>query len=209
MLLTLIGMSGIGKSYWSRKLEQDGFIRFGCDDLITVHLAQMLGYDNPADFDMHAWVGYPDETTHAERAIEYLQAEESVLKNIINYLENAKPEEKIVIDSTGSIVYMKPELIRRLQELTHLVYLDISPDDLDKMLTFYLQNPVAIMWNGYFRPYPEEPRLKTFERCYPLLIQSRKQKYREMAQLTIPPEIHRVQEASVEKILGYIKLKIK
>lgn len=207
MFITLIGMSGIGKSYWSNKLEQHGFIRFGCDDLISEHIAKKLGYRNAAEFDMHAWVGYPDETNHTDRANEYLLAEETVLTNIINYLEATNSQQKIVIDSTGSIIYMKSEVISRLKELTQFVYLDIAPDDLDKMLSFYMHNPVAIMWNGYFKPKPDEPRLKTFERCYPLLIQSREQKYQEIAQITVPPEVHRAQETTVEKILGYIKSK--
>ena len=207
MFITLIGMSGIGKSYWSKKLEQHDFIRFGCDDLITEYLAKKLGFANAMEFDMHAWVGYPDETTHAERAKEYLQAEETVLMNIINNLEAANHQQNFVIDSTGSIIYMKSNVISRLKELTHFVYLDIAPDDLDKMFTYYMQNPVAIMWNGYFQAKPDEPRLKTFERCYPLLIQSREQKYQEIAQITVPPEVHRAQETTVEKILGYIKSK--
>lgn len=204
MRITLIGMSGTGKSYWSKKLEQIGFVRFGCDDLITEYLAKNFGFAKPGDFDMHAWVGYPDEEAHAERAHQYLQAEEAVLLNIIYFLEQSDPEQNIVIDSTGSIIYMKPEIIARLQKYTQFVYLDITSEDFGKMLSYYLSNPVAIIWNGFFLPQPDETRQKTFERCYPLLIESREKKYQELAQITIPSGVHKAQGTGLKEFLGYI-----
>ena len=205
MVITLIGMSGIGKSYWSKKLEQRGFIRFGCDDLITDCLAYQMGYEDPAQFDMHAWVGYPDQATYAERAQEYLQTEELVLLEVVKFLENANEDQNIVIDSTGSIIYMKPAIINQLQKLTDFVYLDITADDLDKMLTYYLNNPVAIIWNGYFQPKPHESRQETFERCYPQLIKSREEKYKEVAKIILPPEIHRKEGTQVGELLAYLQ----
>ena len=91
MIFTLVGMSGTGKSHWSKKLESIGFIRFGCDDLITEYLANKMKLPSPDQFDMHQWVGYPDEKTYEERALHYLQAEEYVLKNIFEFITNAKP----------------------------------------------------------------------------------------------------------------------
>lgn len=205
MILTLIGMSGIGKSYWSKKLEQQGFIRFGCDDLITEHLAHQFGFANTMDFDMHAWVGYPDQITHAEHAQKYLQTEKLVLQDIIKFLENANEDQNIVIDSTGSIIYMEPAIINQIQKLTDFVYLDITSEDLDKMLAYYLNNPVAIIWNGYFQPKPNENRQKTFERCYPQLIKSREQKYKEIAKIIVPPEIHHGVDTKVDDVLAIIQ----
>lgn len=204
MFLTLIGMSGTGKSYWSKKLESQGFKRFGCDDLITVHLAKKLGIVEPDLFDMHQWVGYPDEGTHETRAQQYLDAEKEVLNEIIAYLNKADDQEKIVIDSTGSIIYMPEEILDTLSQLTRIVYLDITSQDFDRMLHFYLENPVAIIWNGYFQPLPKDSRSETFARCYPQLIKSREQKYKELAHLTIPTALHRASDASVEKFLNFI-----
>lgn len=204
MFLTLIGMSGTGKSYWSKKLESQGFKRFGCDDLITVHLAKQLGYSEPQEFNMHQWVGYPNEETHLTRAQQYLDTEKEVLNEIIAYLNNADDQENIIIDSTGSVIYMPEEVLGSFRRLTTIVYLDITPDDFDRMLHYYLANPVAIIWNGYFQPMPKESRSQTFARCYPQLIQSREQKYKALAQLTIPPDLHRASNTSVEKLLNFI-----
>lgn len=204
MFLTLIGMSGAGKSYWSKKLESEGFKRFGCDDLITIHLAKQLGYAEPEKFDMHQWVGYPDEETHVGRAQQYLLAEEEVLNEIIDYLNNVDDQENIVIDSTGSVIYMQEEILDKLSKLTSIVYLDITPQDFDRMLQYYLENPVAIIWNGYFQPTLTESRSQTFTRCYPQLIKSREQKYKELAHLTVPSSLHQASDASVEKFLNFI-----
>ncbi len=204
MFITLIGMSGTGKSYWSKKLESHGFNRFGCDDLITVHLAKHLGYAEPEEFDMHQWVGYPDEETHLSRAQQYLKAEEEVLNEIFVYLKKAGEHENIVIDSTGSVIYMQAEILEMLSQLTRIVYLDITPQDFDRMLHYYLENPVAIIWNGYFQPISEDSRSQTFARCYPQLIQSREQKYKELAHLTIPPDLHRASDTTVEKFLSFL-----
>jgi len=197
-------MSGTGKSYWSKKLESQGFKRFGCDDLITIQLARKLGITEPEEFDMHQWVGYPDEETHVGRAQQYLLAEEEVLNEIIDYLSKAGEYENIVIDSTGSVIYMQEKILDKLSKLTSIIFLDVTPQDFDRMLQYYLENPIAIIWNGYFQPIPKESRSQTFARCYPQLIQSREQKYKELAHLTIPPALHRASDASVEKFLSFI-----
>ncbi len=204
MFLTLIGMSGTGKSYWSKKLETHGFKRFGCDDLITLHLAQQLGYSGTTEFNMHHWVGYPDEETYADRAQQYLQVEEDVLSEIIAYLTKAGQHENIVIDSTGSVIYMQHKILKAISHLTSMIYLDITPQDFDRMLEYYLENPVAIIWNGFFQPLPVESRQETFARCYPQLIKSREQKYKELAQVTIAASLHRNDSTSVEQFLGYL-----
>ncbi|PKO07087.1 MAG: hypothetical protein CVU41_03190 [Chloroflexi bacterium HGW-Chloroflexi-3] len=204
VFITLIGMSGAGKSYWSKKLESQGFKRFGCDDLITVHLAEKLGYVYSDLFDMHQWVGYPDEETHVTRAQQYLNAEEEVLNEILDNLKKVDNQENIVIDSTGSIIYMHDEILQELSQLTRIIYLDITPQDFDRMLRYYLENPVAIIWNNYFLPTPKESRSQTFARCYPQLIISREQKYKALAHLSIPPDLHRASDASVEKFLSFI-----
>lgn len=205
MFLTLIGMSGTGKSYWSKKLESEGYKRFGCDDLITERLVSQLGIADPQDFNMHQWVGYPDEKTHTERARQYLLCEQEVLGEIIQYLSQAKKDKNIVIDTTGSVVYMPDSILNSLRQLTKVVYLDITPQDFDRMLQYYLSNPVAVIWNGIFQPHSTESREETFERCYPQLINSRQQKYRNFAQLIIPPGQHRSMGVSVKGLLNTIQ----
>lgn len=205
MFLTLIGMSGTGKSYWSKNLESTGFTRFGCDDLITERLAVQLGISDPGNFKMHEYVGYPDEETHTERASQYLRCEQEVVGDIIQYLSTAKKEENIVIDTTGSVIYMPDSILTKLSQLTKVVYLNITSQDFENMLQYYLSNPVAIIWNGIFQPNPDESRQQTFERCYPQLIKSRQQKYLDFADIIIPPDKHRAAGINVEDFLSTIQ----
>jgi len=208
MILTLIGMSGTGKSYWSKKLESQGFRRFGCDDLITAHLAKKLNLSDMNLFNMHQWVGYPDEESYDQRAMVYLQTEEEILQEIIAYLENSDPEENIVIDSTGSVIYMPERILTSLAALSKIIYLDITTQDFDMMLKYYLENPVAIIWNGYFQPYANEDRSQTFKRCHPKLIHSREEQYKQLAQLIVPATFHRSPETSTKDFLSYIQSQI-
>lgn len=205
MILTLIGMSGTGKSYWSKKLATQGYIRFGCDDLIENHLAKKMNIADIPTFDIHQWVGYPDQESHTSHADQYLQAEAEVLHEIIESLNNSSPEKNIVIDSTGSIIYMQGHILDSLSRLTKVVYLDITPQDHDSMLNYYLSNPVAIIWNGFFEPLPHENRQQTFTRCYPKLIRSREQQYQQFAQITIPASFHRNPNTGTQDLLEFIQ----
>lgn len=204
MKLTLIGMSGSGKSYWSRSLETAGFTRFGCDDQITIRLAEELKYD-AHNFPMHQWVGYPDEEGYEERSAAYLSAEQAVLDEILRTLQDSSADENIVIDATGSIIYMPMELLKRLREETQIILLEVTRQDYKNMLAFYLANPTAIIWQGLFQPNQGESRLQTFERCYPRLIQSRKKAYQCLADLTIPTRFHRAPSLSAADFVNLIK----
>ena len=57
--LSLIGMAGIGKYYWSKKLEAEGFRRFCCDDLIASKLGPQLIRSDGATMTMGEWMGFP------------------------------------------------------------------------------------------------------------------------------------------------------
>ncbi len=62
MIVCLIGMSGSGKAYWSRKLADHGFQRIRCDGPIEEllqsepHLGRYSGIRGAAP-----WMGQPDE----------------------------------------------------------------------------------------------------------------------------------------------------
>jgi dephospho-CoA kinase len=59
MRLSLIGMAGTGKSYWSEKLAECGFVRFCCDDRIAERLTFQLKKPLSSKADMGEWMGFP------------------------------------------------------------------------------------------------------------------------------------------------------
>jgi shikimate kinase len=203
MFLTLVGMSGIGKTYWSQKIAAFGFKRFGCDDLISDRLAKEEGVA-AEDFPMHQWVGYPYEEQHASRAKRYLETEIKMMQEILEYLSKTNSDENIVIDTTGSFIYTPSGVIQALCRLTKVVYLDTTVADHQRMLQAYLEKPVAVLWNGLFQPIDGEALEQTFARCYPNLLTSREHLYRKISDVILPPEIHRFPALSTEDFLKAI-----
>ncbi len=206
MVISLMGMSGTGKSYWSKKMETLGFKRFGCDDMISDRLLEKLGV-NAENFEMHAWVGFPYQDFHAEHARLYFETEIEVMQEILAYLAQADPDEKIVIDTTGSAIYTPEEIILSLAVQSTMVYLEVTADMVDEMLVKYLQKPVAVLWNGLFEQKDGEPLQAAFARCYPQLLTSRDILYRKYAHRIIGPEIHRAEGMTAETLIQVIQTK--
>ncbi len=191
MLITLMGMSGTGKSYWSQKMETAGFKRYGCDEMISDRLINKLGIHPGDDFEMHAWVGFPYEKTHAERAKLYFETEIEVMQEIVDLLSKTDQQTNVVIDTSGSAIYTPPSLMGKLGELTKMIYLAVTPEMTNMMLNKYLQKPVAVLWNGMFEQREGETITESFARCYPKLLSSRDELYRKYSHHIIGPEIHR------------------
>jgi len=66
MRLSLIGMSGSGKSSWSIKLSELGFKRFCCDDMITEKLDRDLTRPDGTCMKLGEWMGFPYEPHYEE-----------------------------------------------------------------------------------------------------------------------------------------------
>lgn len=204
MLITLMGMSGTGKSYWSQKMETAGFKRYGCDDMISDRLINKLGIRPGDDFEMHAWVGFPYEETHAERAKLYFETEIEVMQEIVDHLSKKDVKTNIVIDTSGSAIYTPPVLMERLGQLTKMIYLAVTPEMTEVMLNKYLQKPVAVLWNGMFEQLEGETITESFARCYPKLLSSREGLYRKYSHQIIGPEVHRSSTLSVEDFIAAV-----
>ena len=177
MRISLIGMSGIGKSYWSKKLAHMGFTRFGCDDLIEEQLApelQALGYSGIHD--MAKWLGQPYEPQYAVNSQKYLYQEQKTLDDILNQIETSSINDDIVIDTTGSVIYLADGTQKKLKQLTTVVYLSVSEAVKTQMYQLYFHHPKPVMWGDMFSPLPGESSLQTLQRCYLELLDYRREK---------------------------------
>src|SRR5258707_7602245 len=75
--LALIGMSGSGKTFWTKRLAEAGRPSISCDDQIEQRLASRLAVGGVARINrVAAWVGWADSCPHTRRASEYLAAED-------------------------------------------------------------------------------------------------------------------------------------
>jgi len=192
--LALIGMSGAGKTFWSRLLASAGHPAVSCDDKIEERLASRLragGYTGING--VAAWMGWPDSPNYAERESQYLSDEIAVLEEVLTNLSRA-PEKSLVLDTTGSVIYTGNHHLMRLRKLMTVVHLAASPQEQQLLIERYLNDPKPVLWRGAFQPRDGETPRQTVARCYPNLIAARRQSYAALAHCTI--EVAQLRELS-------------
>lgn len=183
--IALIGMSGAGKTFWAKKLAESGVPAISCDDRIEVRLASRLAAGGYAGINgVAAWMGWPDSPTYTEREAEYLAEEIHTLDEVLQQLEK-QPEESLVLDTTGSVIYTGNNLLMRLRRRMTVVYLAASAAEQQLLIERYLDHPKPVLWRGAFQPKPKESPRETVARCYPALIAARRQSYEALAHCTL------------------------
>lgn len=204
MRLSLVGMSGSGKSFWSGRLSRAGFRRICCDDLIAARLGTELGPGGDSIGAVGRWMGFPFEPRYKEREASYLACEVEVMDQILENLSKRRDnlEEAIVVDTTGSVVYTGERTLKMLREATTVVHLE-TPLEIQKvMLQTYMKNPRPVLWREVFFRKPDETNEQALARCYPQLLASREQQYRKFAHVTIRHYKHRRTGFSVKDFLS-------
>ena len=186
--LSLIGMSGAGKSHWAQKLAGAGFRVISIDDRIEKKLAPELaagGYRGIGG--VAAWMGWPDQPAYREREKKYLECEVKSMDEALDEIQ-ASGEEGTVLDTTGSVVYTGEEICQRMQSLTTVAYLGASPAEEELLIARYLSDPKPVLWDAQFDQRPGETTHEAIARCYPQLIASRKKLYERYAHRVVSME---------------------
>ena len=183
--LALIGMSGAGKTFWTKKLAAAEYPSVSCDDRIEQKLAPRLAAGEYAGINgVAAWMGWPDSATYTERESEYLAEEIHTLDEILTELEKW-PEKSMVLDTTGSVIYTGNNLLMRLRRQMTIVHLAASVEEQQLLIERYLSDPKPVLWRGAFQPKGGEKPRETVARCYPALIAARRQSYEALAHCTL------------------------
>jgi shikimate kinase len=188
--ITFIGMSGLGKSYWSRKMVESGFKRLCCDDVIADRLGKLSNRGRIAD--LGEWMGFPYEPEYRRKEKIYLSLEIKVLNEFIDRLANADPEENIVIDTTGSAPYAGDDVMNRLGKHSCVIYLAASKQYFSEMLERYINCPRPVLWGDKYQQEPFESKKQALARSYEELLIFRDQLYKKHAHYIIPYEMHRI-----------------
>jgi shikimate kinase len=183
--LALIGMSGAGKTFWTKKLAASGIPAVSCDDRIEQKLAPRLAAGGYLGINgVAAWMGWPDSAMYTEREAEYLAEEIHALDEILTELEK-QPEKCLVLDTTGSVIYTGNNLLRRLRRQMMVVHLAASAEEQLLLIERYLNDPKPVLWRGAFQAKAGEKARETVARCYPALIAARRQSYEALAHCTL------------------------
>jgi shikimate kinase len=209
MHLSLIGMSGSGKSYWSTELAELGYLRFCCDELIADKLAAELNRSDGTAVDLGEWMGFPYEPPYKERAYKYLACEIEVIGEILDYLSGSNPDERVVVDTTGSVIYTGKDMLERLKSNSTVVHLATPPEVKQRMLRVYLGQPRPVLWREVFSKKRGETNEEALARCYPLLLFSRQRLYEQYADVTIDYYVRHRKGFGVKDFLGEIQTQIR
>lgn len=187
MKISFIGMSGAGKSYWSKKLEKIGFVRFCCDDLIEKKLKdelKPLGYSGINC--VAKWMGQPYESQYPKTSKKYLTLETRAIQKVVDKIEHDLSSDKnIVIDTTGSVIYIDGKIMQNLCRLTKVVCLDIPENIKRDMYELYIKDPKPVIWGEIFKKRKGETDRQALVRCYPRLLKYRTKKYKQYADVIL------------------------
>ena len=183
--LALVGMSGSGKTFWTRKLAAAGWKSVCCDDLIEQRLAPRLAAGGHSGINgVAAWMGWPNSGTYVQREAEYLAEEIGVMDEFLNNLENTSGT-PIVLDTTGSVIYAQNNILMRLRRQMTVVHLANTENEQRLLVERYLNDPKPVLWRGTFHVKDQETPRETVARCYPLLIAARKKSYETLAHCSV------------------------
>ena len=203
--LALVGMSGAGKTFWTRKLAASGCPAASCDDRIEERLAPRLAAGGYAGINgVAAWMGWPDSPAYGEREAQYLSEEIHVLDEVLTELERDRSR-SLVLDTTGSVIHTGNNLLYRMRKQMTVVYLAASAEERQLLIERYLSDPKPVLWRGAFVPRAHETPRDTVARCYPALIAARRQSYEALAHATLQVRELRDPAMDAEKFLAKVR----
>jgi shikimate kinase len=202
--LALVGMSGSGKSFWTKKLAAAGWRSVCCDDLIEQRLAPRLALGGYSGINgVAAWMGWPNSVTYGQREAEYLAEEIGVMDEFLSKLEREtsglgkdSSSTPIVLDTTGSVIYAQNNILMRLRRQMTVVHLANTEDEQRILVERYLNDPKPVLWRGTFHVKDQETPRETVARCYPLLIAARRKSYETLAHCAVQVSELRARHAS-------------
>lgn len=195
LAIALIGMSGMGKTYWAQKLaREDGFLHYNCDDEIAARIAEVLPSVDVGG--LAAWMGQPYSDGYRERELKYLELEEDITRDGLACchagLDSAsrnKNKKNVVIDTTGSVIYLSIVTLNALKQHALIVYLQANQAMKDALFENYLRDPKPVVWRGCFNKQGDETDHAALARCYPELLEYRSKRYQALADVTLSYEI--------------------
>jgi hypothetical protein len=205
MRISLVGMSGSGKSHWSGLLAEAGFRRLCCDDLIRERLSSEVECEGGSIPCLGGWMGFPFQPGYEEKEAKYLALEKEVVSEIVEFLEAqacAGSAENVVLDTTGSVIYVGDALLERIKARSVVVHFTSSEQARAEMLEDYMENPRPVLWRGFFEKRAGESDREALRRCYGILLDAREKLYARLADVALDYETRRDPGFGVREFLA-------
>lgn len=172
-------MSGAGKTYWSKRFEKVGYRRFSVDEFITVKLNKELkskGFKGTED--VSYWMGQPYDKRYPKTSKKYLHFENEAMFDIFAEINKLGENSNVVIDTTGSVIYLDDKIMNKLDTISTVIHLSIPESVQKEMYNLYLKDPKPVIWGHSYRKNNGESNEEALCRCYPDLLQYRLRKYK-------------------------------
>jgi len=204
LILSFIGMSNIGKTYWSKKLQHMGFRHINCDDLIEEKLApalKKLGYSGIED--VSKWMGQPYDERFFANQHQYLSFEKEVMEAVFSEIKNSNTG-NIIIDTTGSFVHTGKNITEKLKQYSMVIYIALSEDRKEEMFKKYMEEPKPVVFGDVYNQEKGETQPQALSRCYRELLNLRSTLYARCADVVIPRETM-VETRTVSQFISLIK----
>jgi shikimate kinase len=192
-VLTFIGMSGVGKSYWAEKFREIGYKTFNVDDLIQEKLGDLINeveadknvkFEETKVGDLAKWMGFPGDKRYPGNAKKYLKLETKITEAVLK--QAIKSGQDTIIDTTGSVIYTDKKIQTLLRKHSKVVFFDTTKQNLKEMFEVFCKVPKPIIWGNIYKAKKGEPEDKTLARCYQELLNSRIKKYKKLAHIALP-----------------------
>ena len=139
--LAFIGMSNVGKSFRARQLvNKKKFLKKSIDKEIS----RKLKIKNEKE--MAKWLGHPWEPQFETNQKKYLDAENTLTKNM-NFPKN----NNFVLDTTGSVIYLESETLKFLKENFLIIYLKVPSNLRKNLINLFFNKPKPLIWGNIFK----------------------------------------------------------
>ena len=177
----LIGMAGVGKTFWSQQLEDTGLHRVSCDELIAQSLIGSSDYSKLCE-----WLNYPWNDNFRSQEKQYSEAEDRIMREIIA----DAPEENTVLDATGSVLYCDATILKSLTDNYKVIYLQLSEEEKTLFQQKYIETPRPIVWNHHAEPLlGSKPDDEIIATQYINLVKEREERYMALADQVVPSAV--------------------
>jgi hypothetical protein len=192
MILSLIGMSGVGKSHWAKKAKTLGFRRYDLDALIAKRLEEKLPQDlnlSPTKR-MAVWMGFPGDENYIARRDEYLSLEDEITNGVLDEVSMINPRENVLIDTTGSVIHLPYETRQRVLDISaEVIYLESTDVNRKHVQDNFTLDPKPIVWpDGIYEFRNGRTQQESLIASFPRLLEYRTSLYERIATVTIHPE---------------------
>lgn len=185
--LIILGMSGAGKTHWSKLLSQRyNYPHMEFDELIGAS-AEFVNFikDIPgkdAAEKMANYFGMPWSEGFQEKEAAYLDIEKKIMSKTL-------PKGSI-FDLTGSCIY-HPNSLKSICSTGLVICLETSQEKQREMLDTFIRHPKPVCWRGMFEKRKNEANEQALKRCYPLLLAHRAKLYAQFADVALPYTVHK------------------